>query len=1196
MWLTRLSIQRPVFVIVLMATLVVLGLFCRSKMQVEERPRVDIPYVTITTTYPGTGPAEMESLISKPIEDAVSSVNGIRNITSSSQYGISFVQLEFYIGTNSQFAAQEVRQKVDGVRRRLPRDIDPPVVDRLDVNASPVIYLGMKGDRSQKQLRFLADTQIKYRLAQVPGVGQVEVTGGDVREIRVAVNKRRLEAWNMSINDVVGAIFRANANIPSGHVTEGTRDYDARLVGEFQSVEEMQDLDLPLTFGQNSVPLKLRDVATVVDTTAERQTTTRIWMREKPRTEATVTAVSADMVTAKYEYQGKEHTGLFPPSQVAQEHDGHTVVGLKNASAVKPGDHVKVPMPMEGADSIGLTVTKLADANTVEVVDNVIKELGRLEKELPGNIKFQISQDESRTVRYALEDINVSLILGALLAVIVVFLFLHNLRGTLICAIAIPMSLIAAFIPMYFLGQSMNNMTMLGLSLVVGILVDDSIVVLENIYRHLHMGETPTEAALNGRGEIGNAAIIITLVDVVVFLPMIWMGGIIGMFLKAFGITVAVATLFSLLVSFTVTPWLTSRWYRLGEDLEHKKGLFKVLDTGLNAMDRGYRRVLDWVLGTPRWFAVATAIGLFVWIVRGGIPGDQTSWIYFWSLAVSLIALIAFMTSGWWQTAGRMAVFALGILFFVFTMQVWGPMMKIGYIPVYDQSKLGMTLELPAGASLEETDRVMRQLEEVVAATPEVATMFTTVGRAGGGFRSAPETGRQFGQMNIQLYEKPDLIESINPFHNKEKAELDWRQRADADIAAEIRKKIAGIAGGKAVIVPVRGFSGINAPVQVELLGFDLNQMKRVSEQIRDKLAAMPGVMNADISLRPGKPEAQVVIDREKASQYGFDVTQVGSAIRSAYEGNIDAKFREAGEQFDIRVQFADLDRGRIDEVGNVVVGKVRNAELNTWTPIRLNQVANISMGEGPNKIDRKNRLRRATVSAYVLPGVVPLRINQAIENEIKQMPLGDLKVSAGGDADRARTEYPHLIISLMMSFVLVYLLMAVLFDNLIHPLTIQLSLPMAMIGAVLALVWADQQLSIISITGFIMLGGIVQKNAILLIDFTNTLRDRGYTRDEALKEAGPMRLRPILMTTLAMIAGMAPIAMAVGRGNEARAPLATCVIGGLVMSTILSLLIIPCIYSVFDDVLAWFQRLMKKGKRSALVEHALAEEGVGAE
>ncbi len=1134
MWLTRLAIHRPVFVIVLMSTLVLLGLFSRSKMQVEERPRVDIPYVTVTTTYPGTGPAEMESLITKPLEDAVSSVNGIRNITSSSQYGISFVQLEFYIGTNSYFAAQEVRQKVEGVRRRLPRDIDPPVVDRLDINAQPVLYLGMKGDRSIKQLRFLADTQIKYRLAQVPGVGQVDVTGGDVREIRVAVNKRRLEAWNLSINDVVSAIFRANANIPSGHVTEGARDYDARLIGEFGSAEQIQALDLPVGTGANATSLKLRDVATVSDTVAERQTVTRIWMRDHP---------------------GEE---------------------------------------MVGADSVGITIGKLSEANTVEVVDRVKVELAKMEKDMPGNIRFQVTQDESLRVRYALEDINVSLILGALLACMVVFLFLHNMRGTLICAIAIPTSLIASFIPMYFLGQSLNSMTMLGLSLVVGILVDDSIVVLENIYRHLYKGETPTEAALNGRGEIGNAAVIITLVDVVVFLPMLWMGGIIGQFFRAFGLTVAVATLFSLLVSFTITPWLASRWYRLGENLEEKRGAFLLLERGFRAVEIGYRHFLAWCLDAPRWFVITVCAGLALWLLRAGIPADSVNLTYSIALLVCLVATVIFIGVGWWQTASRMAIFALGTLFFVFTMQVYGPRMKIGYIPVYDQSKLGLFLELPAGASLQETDRITKQIEEIVTGVPEVATVFTTVGQIQGGFRAAPETGRQYAQLAIQLYEKPDLLETINPWTPEHKRIMDWRQRTDADVAGEIRKKMAAVAGAKAVVVPLRGFGGLAAPVQVELLGFNLDQMKTTSEEIRGKLAKIPGVINPDISLRPGKPEAQVTVDREKAARYGLDVTQIGTALRSAYEGNIDAKFREQGEQFDIRVQFAEFDRSRIDEVGSVVVGRV-NTEYGPQA-IRLNQVATIAMGEGPNKIDRKNRLRKATVSAYVLPGVVALNVNQAIEDEISKMPLGEMKVTAGGDADRARTEYPHLALSLAMSFVLVYLLMAVLFDNLLHPFTIQLSLPMALVGAVLGLVYMDQQLSVISITGFIMLAGLVQKNAILLVEYSNTLRERGYERDEAIKEAGETRLRPILMTTLSTVFGMIPIALAVGRGNEARAPLATAVIGGLIMSTILSLIVIPCIYSVFDDVVAAIGRAMGKGRRSRLVEHALADEPAGAE
>src|SRR5438105_4321584 len=470
MWLTRLSIQRPVFVIVLMASFLVMGFFSRARMQVEERPRVDIPYVTITTTYPGTGPSEMESLITKPLEDSVSGVNNIRQVTSSSQYGISFVQLEFVVGTNSQFAAQEVRQKVDGARKLLPKDVDPPVVDRFDINAIPILYMGLQGDQSSKQLRFLADHEIKYRLSQVEGVGKIDVTGGEVREIQVLVDKQRLQAFGLALNDVVSALYQSNANVPSGHITEGSSDYDARLIG------------------------------------------------------------------------------------------------------------------------------------------------------------------------------------GSLLAVLVVFLFLHNLRGMLICAIAIPTSLVATFIPMYFLGQTLNSMTMLGLSLVVGILVDDSIVVLENIYRHLQRGEPPREAAFNGRTEIGLAAITITMVDVVVFLPMLWMGGIIGMFFRAFGLTVAVSTLFSLLVSFTVTPWLASRWYKLGEDLESRRGVFRWLEIGLEKLDHGYRRLLGGAL-RYRWHVVVSGFGLLVLVVMWAFPPNAA------------------------------------------------PRLKVGYFTSSDQGMIAATLELPEGKS-----------------------------------------------------------------------------------------------------------------------------------------------------------------------------------------------------------------------------------------------------------------------------------------------------------------------------------------------------------------------------------------------------------------------------------------------------------------------------------------------------------------
>jgi HAE1 family hydrophobic/amphiphilic exporter-1 len=1063
-------------VIVLIAVFLVLGFRSRSTLQVDLNPKVDIPFVSIATPYPGAGPAEVESQISKPIEDAVSTVNNIRHITSSSQFGLSLVMLEFVVGTDSQTAAAEVRQKVDGARARLPREIDPPVVDRFDINAQPIIYMGLTGDRSIKQIRYLADHVIQYRLAQIPGVGRVDVTGGDAREIRVSVDKQRLEAYGLSISDVVGALGRANVNVPSGHITEGKRDYDARLVGEFQSIEQIRKIHLPVPGrAGGNLALTLADVAEVQDTTEERSQITRVW---------------------------------FP------REDGK----------------------LRGQDSVGLVVTKLTDANTVDVIGRVKRELAIMERDLPGNIRFLISQDQSKFIEASLEDVNASLIVGSLLAIMVVFLFLHNLRGTLICAIAIPTSLIATFIPMQFAGFTLNQMTMLGLSLVVGILVDDSIVVLENIYRHLQRGESPKEAAYNGRSEIGLAAITITLVDVVVFLPMGFMGGIVGQFFRQFGLTVAVSTLFSLLVSFTVTPMLASRWYRMGEDLEQKGRFFGFLERLLEALDHQYRRLLGWAL-RHRPHVILGGVGTLVLVMMFG-----------------------------------------------------GPRLKFQFIPVSDTGQVITLLELPAGAALATTDAVMRKIESEVAQVADVKSIFTSIGNISGGVRAIPEQGRQYGQLSIQLNDKASALDLLNPLARRTLVERGMRTRPDTEVMEEIRRRVQGIPGGKITVTTVRGFGGAEAPVQLELLGFDLPQMRQVAEELRARIATVPGLVDTDISLRPGKPEAQIDVDRVRAAELGLDVAEIGATVRRSIEGDDSAKFREAGEQFPIRVQFREEDRAKLTDLANVIIG---SRMVNGFAePIRVGDVATVTMGAGPTKIDRKDRLRSVAVTAYLAPGVAAGSVQPLINEKIKDLPLGDIKLNAAGEAEQMASEGAYLMSAMALSIILVYLLMATLFNSLLHPLTIQLSMPMALVGAIAALVLANQTLSIISMIGFIMLVGLVQKNAILLVDYTNTLRARGMPRDQAIQEAGPTRLRPILMTTLAMVFGMLPVALAIGRASEQRAPLATAVIGGLILSTLLTLVMIPVIYSLFDDVLVWAQRkLHRRGKGPSLVEEIVASE-----
>jgi HAE1 family hydrophobic/amphiphilic exporter-1 len=559
MWLTSIAIRRPVFILMVFSALAVLGWTAASKMRVELNPNVNFPFVTIVTIYPGAGPREVETLISKPIEDAVNGINGVKNVTSVSQEGISVVSIEFNLGVNSSEAAADVREKVDAIRASLPRDALSPTISKFDINAVPVLYYGMSSERPSKQLRYIAEEIVTNRLARVPGVASVTVLGGDKREIRVEVDQGRLDAYGLNIMQVVQALQAANLNVPGGRIEEQRREYAIRVVGEFENLDQIRNVRIPVTNRMNPMAapnvIHLSDVAQVKDGVAERTEGARVNQR----------------------------------------------------------------------NTVGIIITKAADANTVEVCEGVKKEIDRLKQELPRDIEFALTQDESKFVLESLTDLRVALFLAIFLAVSVVYLFLHNIRGTFIVSLAIPTSIVSTFLVMYGFGFTLNTMTMLALSLAVGILVDDSIVVLENIFRHLTRGEEPAEAALNGRSEIGLAAITITLVDVVVFVPIAFMGGITGQFFRSFGITVATATLFSLLVSFTLTPMLASRWFRAGEQVEAKRGVFAAFDRFYHWLDMLYRRLLERAL-RRRWLVIGVGNGLLISIllvIAGSLVGKN---------------------------------------------------------------------------------------------------------------------------------------------------------------------------------------------------------------------------------------------------------------------------------------------------------------------------------------------------------------------------------------------------------------------------------------------------------------------------------------------------------------------------------------------------------------------------------------------
>jgi HAE1 family hydrophobic/amphiphilic exporter-1 len=1068
MWLTRLSLNRPVTITVFMAAVIVLGFYALSKTQVELQPKVDFPVITILTVYPGASPDEVETLVTKPIEDAVAGVERLRQITSVSQYGISQVTLEFYIGTDVGEAYIDVQAKVNAAVGLLPRDAERPVISKLDTQSQPTMYIGMTGNRPPYELRDLADNLIKDRLSSVPGVAAVTVSGGQKREILVAIDKERLNAYGLSINAVVRALQAANLNLPAGRITEGERDYNVRLLGEFRSIDELRNLRLYLQNPRNPMAagttLRLQDIADIRDTVEERTVITRL----------------------------------------------------------------------NGKENVTLVVQKASDANALEISEGIHQVIERIQKEYP-DLKFEISFDQAESIKESLTDLRIALYLAIILVVLIVYLFLYNVRGTFIVALAIPTCIFASFIAIYFFGFTINFMTMLALSLAVGVLVDDAIVVIENIYRHLSMGEEPMEAAYNGRTEIGLAAITITFVDVVVFLPIAFMGGVSGQFFRSFGLTVAVTVLFSLLVSFTLTPMLASRFYRRGEALEEPKGFFRWFDARYRALERLYRRLLGWAL-RHRWAVIMTGNGL---------------------LLLTLILVIGSALRG-------------------------SPLLPFRFAPSQDQGLIGITVKLPPAAALSETDAVVKRIEQAALSIPEVKFVSSLVGASGAGFIGAGDQGPRFANIQVTLHPKKALLDSLM-FWVKHEEPL--RTRSDVEIAGELREKIGVIPGAQITVNTISGFrgGGFGVPIQLAMVGKDTTTLLETAERVKQLISQIPGVKDTDLSWSAGKPELQVVVDRERATRLGVNLAEIALALRTAYEGDTSVKYREGGQEYAIRVRLDEADRQRVSELSNLVVSYVQGA------PVYLRDVATIRLDEGPTRIERADRQRRVMVLANIMPGYSLGNLRVQIDNLLRQqnvIPPG-VRVSWFGEGEVLAREGAYMMQALLLSFILVYLLMVALFENWLYPFIIMFSQPQALVGALLALIVARSELNIVSMIGIIMLVGLVGKNAILLVDFTNTLRARGLSREEALQQAGPIRLRPILMTTAALVLAMVPIALAVGRGSEFRAPLGIVIIGGMLVSTLLTLVVIPCMYTVMDDLTQNLRRLV--APRRAAVKQRVA-------
>jgi HAE1 family hydrophobic/amphiphilic exporter-1 len=1037
----------------LIGAFVVLGFVGYCNLPAELNPKVDFPTVSIITTYAGTNPQQMETLITKPIEDSVSGVSGIKQINSTSQQGISTITIQFFFGTDLDTADNDVIQKVDAIRKQLPIDSDAPSVQKRDTSSQPVLYVQMLSKaRPTSVLQSMANNIVLPYLEQAPDVGGVTIYGGTQREIRVSVSQARLAALGLTLSDLSTAIGASNVNVPGGFVQKGQQYYDVRVIGEFASVDELRQLRLSV----NGKTFSLSDVATVEDTIQEKTQDSFI----------------------------------------------------------------------DGQESVTLVVQKTSDGNTLVAARGAKAQLARLSDILPSDVHFIITTDLSKQVTDNLGDVVFSLIISTILAILVVFTFLHNIRGTLIIAIAIPVTLIATFLPLWAIGFTLNTMTLLGLSLAVGILVDDSIVVLENISRHLAMGEEPTDAAINGRTEIGLAAITLTSVDLVVFLPIAFMGGVVGEFFRSFGLTVAFATMFSLLVSFTLTPMLASRWYKKGETMVFTKGFAGAFDRRFFAFEHAYQRVLKTILKVP------------------------------WLIVI------------------------LGNVFLVVIFVVVAPQLGFRFSPDQDQNQVQISINGPAGESLSYTQAITDQIQRIVRSTPDlnndVKFVYTAIGSSSSSGSGSGITGTQYGTISLTLYDRASILDNAKFWDHEH-----LRHRSDVDVALELRKLTKHIVGAQILASNVSGFSGGSAPLSVNLNGPDLGQLLTASDKVMGLIRQTPGTYNIDTSYKNSQPEVEIRVDRVRAPEYGLTLQQIAQAVSDNVGGNIDSKYRDPsdGQQYDIRVQLAYDYRNDPLQIGNLIVG------YQNGNPVYLSDVASLTVGAGPVKIDRLNRERSITVSAYLLPGVavgnVAVAVNKKLAIMQKSGQFGQVTYTFGGETQSLQDEGGFILTAVLLGIILSYMLMAALFNNVLYPLSIMLSLPQAWAGAMIALLIAKEPLSLIAMIGFLYLNGIVGKNAILLIDYTNTLRARGYKRIDAILEAAPVRLRPIMMTTICVVAASLPTALALGRGSGFRQSLGVSVVGGVIFSLALTLIIVPCSYVLWDNFGNWVGRFNNKNMSS---------------
>ncbi|MCY7379549.1 MAG: efflux RND transporter permease subunit [Gemmatimonadaceae bacterium] len=1040
MFLSDISIKRPVFATMMMVALVVLGIISFNRLAIDEYPDITYPIVIAQTSYPGASPEVMMREISKPIEETLNTVQGVKEISSTSSEGTSIVRLQFNLGVDIAVAQQDVQAKVAGIRRTLPQDIQDPVIRHFDPNDSPIMAIALtSSERPIREITDLASDVIKTRLESISGVGGVNIVGGNSRQIRVQVDPAAMRAYGLSPSQLTAALQRENQDVPAGRIEGGVTERLVRVTGRI--VDPLSFGEIPVTV-RAGTPIRISDVATVVDGAENRRTAAEIF---------------------------------------------------RDSSS---------------APAVSLEVLKISGANTVEVADAVKAMVVEVERQLPQDITLTILRDDSRRIRESLADVELSIVLGAILTVMIVYLFLNSWRSTVITGLTLPISIISSFFIMWVLDFTLNTMTLLALSLAIGLLIDDAIVVRENIVRHLQMGKTHDDAAREGTSEIGLAVMSTTFAVVAVFIPVAFMGGIIGKIFFQFGVTVAFAVLVSLFVSFTLDPMLSSKW--ADPEVEH------AVDDGGDHM-RAQRKKANVIR--------RVAFGFNDWFER--VADRYPRWLG-WALSHRLIVL----------TAAAATIVASFVII---------PRLGFTWMPDVNGDEFTVSFRTPPGSRLEYTLDKGREISSFLIKQPETDYTYLSVG---GGFRGTPNQGSVFVALK----------------HG--------HARSLAEIQNDLRGKLRAIPGVRPSIMGQRSiFGGFRQPIIVNVQGPEASRLKLAAARTLDALKSVPGVAEPNSSEDGDIPQLDVRIDRQEAWRAGLGVGSVASTLQPLFNGQRATTWEDPqGYSHDVVVIFADSLRGSAEDVSSLpVASSYTDSRSGLPSMVPLSQVAEVRAGVGPQQIERRMLEQQVQLSTGVLPGYamgdVADRVRKAIENI--GLPPGYHAVFTG-DVQNLEETKGYVLSALLLAVVFIYLILASLFGSFLQPLAIMIALPLSFIGVALALLFTGGNMNVMTMIGIIMLMGLVTKNGILLVDFTNQLRGEGHTRADALLSSGRIRLRPIVMTTVAMIFGMMPLALAIGAGAEARAPMARAVIGGLITSTLLTLFVVPVMYTFLDDLGSW--------------------------